>query len=298
MHRYVCFRLSRARVWWMDGTFSAQPHIFAQLYTIHVKIDNEFFPQLWCLLPDKQGATYTRLFQLLKQEALNINLQLMPASVHTDFEMGVIQALRAEFQIDASGCLFHYSQSVLRHLQQVGLQAAYNTNNPPEVRQWIRRLIALPLVPPLRLDQAFQAIVVNSPNVPGRDAMNDYVLNTYSDPNNATFSRDIWNCFGSQDRTTNVCEGYHSALNAQFKHRSPDPYRFIAFLQEQDEQLERRVAQLQIGAPPKKRKSKYVLVDEAIARLKDQYFANGIPSLARLLQYIDAVGHQLYDVKH
>lgn len=94
------------------------------------------------------------------------------------------------------------------------------------------------------------------------------------------------------------CEGYHSALNAQFKHRSPDPYRFIAFLQEQDEQLERRVAQLQIGAPPKKRKSKYVLVDEAIARLKDQYFANGIPSLARLLQYIDAVGHQLYDVKH
>ena len=104
----------------MDGTFSSQPQIFAQLYTIHVKINNEFVPQLWCLLPDKRGATYTRLFQLLKQEALNINVQLMPASIHIDFEMAVIQAVRAEFQIDASGCRFHYSQSVLRHLQQVG----------------------------------------------------------------------------------------------------------------------------------------------------------------------------------
>jgi hypothetical protein len=291
-------RLSRATVWWMDGTFSSQPQIFAQLYTIHVKVNNEFIPQLWCLLPDKQGATYTRLFQLLKQEALNINVQLMPASIHIDFEMAVIQAVRAEFQIDASGCLFHYSQSVLRHVQHVGLQPAYNTNNPPEVRQWIRRLIALPLVPPVRLDQAFQAIVVNSPNVPGRDSMNDYVLTTYVDANNAMFSRDVWNCFGSQDRTTNVCEGYNSALHEQFKHRCPDPYKFIKFLQEQDEQIERRVAQLQLGAPPKKRKSKYVLVDEAIARLQDQYFANAIPSLNRLLQYIDAVAHQLYDVRH
>jgi hypothetical protein len=222
----------------------------------------------------------------------------MPASIHIDFEMAVIQAVCAEFQIDASGCLFHYSQSVLRHLQQVGLQPAYNTNNPPEVRQWIRRLIALPLVPPVRLDQAFQAIVVNSPNVPGRDSMNDYVLTTYADANNAMFSRDVWNCFGSQDHTTNVCEGYHSVLNEQFKHRSPDPYKFIKFLQEQDQQIERRLAQLQLGVPPKKRKSKYVLVDEAIARLQDQYFANAIPGLNRLLQYIDAVAHQLYDVKH
>ena len=67
-------KLSRARVWWMDGTFSARPQIFSQLYTIHVKIDNKFIQQLWCLLPDKQGATYTRLFQLLQQEARNINI--------------------------------------------------------------------------------------------------------------------------------------------------------------------------------------------------------------------------------
>ena len=33
--------------------------------------------------------------------------------------------------------------------------------------------------------------------------------------------------------------------------------------------LERRIAQLQLGAPAKKRKSQYILVDEALDRLRD-----------------------------
>lgn len=87
-------------------------------------------------------------------------------------------------------------------------------------------------------------------------------------------------------------------MNSHFKYRSPDPYAFIAFLQQQDLQLERRVAQLQAGAPPKKRKAKYVLVNEAVFRLQGQYFGQAIPSIARVIQYMDAIGHQLYDVKH
>ena len=231
---------------------------------------------------------------------MNRNLQLAPTTIHIDFEMAVIQAIRAEFAIEPSGCLFHFCQSILRHLQQAGhgLQVAYNTNIPPEVRTWIRRNIALPLVPPLRIDQAFQATVANAPNVPGKDIMNDYVLNTQVDPNTAMFPCVMWNCYGAHDRTINAREGYHSLLTSHFKHHAPDPYAFIAFLQQQDMELERRIGQLQVGAPPKRRKTKYVLVDEAIERLRDQYFTVGIPNVARLLQYMDAVAHQLYDVKH
>jgi len=139
---------------------------------------------------------------------------------------------------------------------------------------------------------------LNAPNVPGKDTMNNYILSIYIDANVALFLRIMWNCYGAQDRTTNACEGYHSVLNAHFKHRSPDPYAFIAFLQTQDMQLERRLGQLQFGAPPKKRKAKYILVDEALDRLRDQYFTLVIPNVPRLLQYMDAVAHQLYDVKH
>lgn len=283
----------------MDGTFSSNPVIFAQLYTVHVKINSEFFPQLWCLLPDKRQATYERLFRLLKNEAVQRNLQLIPVTVHVDFEQAIIQAIRSEFAIEAAGCLFHYAQSILRHVQQIGLQVPYNTNNPPAVRTWIRRLIALPLLPPIRIDQAFQAIVNQAPmNIQGRNDMNTYVMNTYVDANTAVYDRQLWNCFGNQDRTTNVCEGYHSVINAHFNNRHPDPYGFIAFLQQQDLMLERRIAQLQMGAAPKKRKAKYICVDEALERLRVQYFNVGIPSLPRVLQYLDAVGHQLYDVKH
>lgn len=175
----ACFRLSQGRVWWMDGTFSCVPAIFTQMYTGHVKLHDEFVVQLWCLLPNKSGTTHVRLFRLLHDQAAQRNLQLQPTAIHVDFEQAAMQAIRSEFNIDPSGCLFHFSQSVLRHLQQTGLQVAYNTNVPPHVLTWIRRLIALPVVPPLQIDQAFQAAVTNAPNVVGRDAMNDYISHTW-----------------------------------------------------------------------------------------------------------------------
>lgn len=255
-------------------------------------------PVLWCFLPNKQNVTYVRLFQLIKAEATKQHRQLNPNVVHIDFETAVIGALRAEFNIEPTGCLFHFSQSILRNMAGNGLQVMYNNNNPPEVRQTIRRLMAIALVPPLRIDQAFQAVRNNAPNVVGMDVMIDYVDNTYIHPINAQFDRAIWNCYAMTDRTTNSCEAYHRVINERFRHRHPDMYTFVEFLQEQEMELERRHGQLQLGAPPKKRRPVYVLVDEALTRLRDTYFAAGIPSVARVLAYMDAVGHQLFDVKH
>jgi hypothetical protein len=118
------------------------------------------------------------------------------------------------------------------------------------------------------------------------------------DINAAMFPRDVWNCYGQRDRTTNICEGYHSTINGHFRQRHPSPFTFAEFLKQQEAELERRIAQLQQGAPPRKRRAKYVLVDEALDRLRNTYFGNGMPNVARLLQYLDAVAHQLYDVKH
>lgn len=297
MFPLFCFRLCDAAVWWMDGTFSSTPQIFEQLYTIHIKIHGEFMPHMWCLLPNKQMNTYVRLFHLIKREATLLQHDLNPRVVHIDFELAVIGALRHEFNIEPTGCLFHYCQSILRHLAANGLQGSYNNNNPPEVRLTVRRLMSLPLIPPLRIDQAFQAVVNNAPNVVGMDILVNYVNNTYID-DTAQFHRDTWNCYGMADRTTNSCEAYHRVINKQFSHRRPDPFLFIQFLQEQEMELERRHGQLQLGAPPKKRRKAYMLVDDALTRLRETYFSRGFPSIARVLTYMDAVAHQLYDVKH
>jgi hypothetical protein len=255
---------------------------------------------LWCLLPHKQQHTYERLFHLLQLKAHQRNLQLQPTTIHMDFEQAVIQAVQGHFGISGispTKCMFHFDQSILCHVHAVGLQTAYKMNTPPEVRISIRRLLALPLVPPIRLDQAFQAIIANSPNVPGHDLMNDYVRKTYMDSNRVLYDCSIWNCFGTHDRTTNVCEGYHSVLNTHSRGRHPDPYAFFQFIQQQDSELERSI-QLEIGTPARKRKAKYLAVDAALDRLLDGYFTGRMPNVGQLLTYVDAAAHQLHDVKH
>jgi hypothetical protein len=255
----------------MVGTFTAKPDIFEQLYTIHNKVHDEFMPRLWCLLPNKQMNTYLRLFQLLKTEAARVRRQLNPTVIHTDIEMAVIGAVRAEFGIEPSA----------------------------DVRKTVRRLMSLPLVPPLRIDQAFHFVANRAPNVLGLDVLINYVSGTYIDQQTAQFDRTIWNCFGMADRTTNSCEAYRRVLNEYFHHRHPDPFKFVQFLQSQEMEFERRHEQLQVGAPARKRKPMYLHIDEALRRLRETYFGAGIPSIANVVTCMDAaVAHQLYDVKH
>jgi hypothetical protein len=94
--------------------------------------------------------------------------------------------------------------------------ASYNTNNPTDVRKTVHRLMSLPLVPPLRLDQAFQAVANSAPIVSGMDRLINYIRDTYIDQQTALFDRPFWNCFGMADRTTNSCEAYHRVFNERF----------------------------------------------------------------------------------
>ena len=96
-----------------------------------------------------------------------------------------------------------------------------------------------------------------------------------------------------EGKTLNICEGWHSPLNKAIGVYSLTIFKVIDFLQKADAEQEREIAQLALGAAPKRRKAKYVRVDEAIARLTDNTFANAIPNVAHILQYLDAVAYQL-----
>jgi len=82
-------------------------------------------------------------------------------------------------------------------------------------------------------------------------------------------------------------------------HHNPNIYKLLKFVQHNEEMKEREMAQLALGAPPNRRKSTYVRVDEAIGRLTDTTFHQGtLPNMQQVLQYVDAVAYQLWDVKH
>jgi MULE transposase domain len=291
------FRMCRAPVLWMDGTFKSCPSIFQQIYTIHVKIQDQFIPVAMALLPDKAEATYRRLFHELIATATGFQLILAPATIHTDFERAAMNAIQAEFGIYATGCVFHYTQNIYRKVQALGLSVAYNTDNPPGTRQWIRRIMALPLVPSARVAATFVAIQHNAPNLQGTQEMHQYVSDTYVGAN-AVFDVSTWNVFNTSDRTTNICEGFHSALNKAMGKSHPSIYKLIDFWKTQDDCNERIIAQLNLGAPAHQRKKKYVRVDEAISRLVHGTFMHAaIPNVQQILQYLDAASYQLWDNK-
>lgn len=251
----VCFfdRLCDASELWMDGTFKSAPPLFCQVYTIHASVNNQFFPLLVALLPDKQEVTYRRLLVSIYVEATIRNLIFNPAIIHCDFEISVMNAIRTEIGIDPTGCLFHFTQSIYRHVQTSGLQVAYNTDTPPGTKRWLRRLMGLPLIPAIRVTGVYNAIVAQASNLPQAPQLHQYVFDTYIDPNGALFPNTCWCVFGMMNRTTNMCEGFHNALNTALSVKHPSVYRLIETLQDVEASNERMLAQLAMGAPPKRR---------------------------------------------
>lgn len=49
----------------VDGTFKVQPSVFAQLFVVHAERDDELFPAVYVLLPNKSLEVYNRMWQVI-----------------------------------------------------------------------------------------------------------------------------------------------------------------------------------------------------------------------------------------
>ncbi|XP_033741293.1 uncharacterized protein LOC117328064 [Pecten maximus] len=100
--------LCNADTLFCDGTFYTCPTKFHQIYTIHAKIEDQMYPFVYSLLPNKTHATYERLFTLLKTKMTELNLQLNPTTVFLDFETAAQNAIRIIFPaVILKGYFFH-----------------------------------------------------------------------------------------------------------------------------------------------------------------------------------------------
>ena len=104
-------RLCQSNAIYMDGTFDAAPRLFTQLYTIHAFVADRLIPFVYVLMEDKAANTYTDVFIALHQLCNQHGQQLQPATIMTDFESGVIPAIRQQFVMSRhKGCRFHFAQ--------------------------------------------------------------------------------------------------------------------------------------------------------------------------------------------
>ncbi|KAL8590463.1 hypothetical protein ACOMHN_011676 [Nucella lapillus] len=190
-----------------------------------------------------------------------------PQRLMTDFEMGVIAAIRISFPMaDVRGCFFHFAQAVWRKVQALGLSGAYRESL--EVKTFVRRLAVLPLVPLNEIENVWMDLHGMAPvEVPGIAELCDYMVITWVDDMQATFRRELWNHFQT------LQEEVH-----------PNIFFFVSGLKKRQDETETTVASLDAGnaPPPQKRQRKN---KDRIRRVLQQYQAGQRP----VRSYMDAM---------
>lgn len=229
--------LERSAVWLADGTFKKCPSLFFQLYTIHFELSAGINPTaLYCLLPDKSSATYTRLLQEVKSIIPNAT----PEVILTDFERSAMNAFRDAYpSSQVTGCYFHLCQSVLRKVSELGMRPAYDNND--ELRGVVRCLPALAFVPLDEVVESFYELAASMPDEPGLDELTTYFEQTYvrgrrlpgrrENFRAAQFAPELWNkrdnALDGIARTTNIVEGWHNSLQSLFLCNHPSMWLFL-----------------------------------------------------------------------
>jgi len=225
--------LSQSNHWFMDGTFKIVPELFFQLYTIHGLHESQIIPCVYALLPNKQEATYTTLFQILK----DANDGLNPRTMLMDYEKAALNAANAVFpDAEQQGCLYHLAQCVYRRVQASGLQERYATD--VDLSLSVRMLPALAFVPSADVLESFELLQDQLPEE--LQLVTDYFEDTFigrpgrRNRRGPTFVHALWNCYARVEaglpRTNNNIEGWHRRMAASVGCHHPNIWMFLDVL--------------------------------------------------------------------
>ena len=144
-----------------------------QLFTIHGLCNNYVVPLIYALLCNKSCTTYYKLFNVIRDAMFTLDASCIfnPDTVLSDFESGLIEAVRIQFpNAKHSSCHFHFSQAVWRKVQDLGLATAYSDPSQPEVSKFVQQMIAMAFIP---MSEVKEQVVLC------RNALNPILCNKY-----------------------------------------------------------------------------------------------------------------------
>ena len=117
--------LSNSKINLCDGNFKCAPKPFQQLFTIFGIKAGRKLPLIFALMKLKTTGDYRRLFKILKEKIFKLNGQpdWNREFLLSDFEGGIRSAVESEFrETQHWGCYFHFTQSIYRKVQLLGLK--------------------------------------------------------------------------------------------------------------------------------------------------------------------------------
>ncbi|CAF3408245.1 unnamed protein product [Rotaria socialis] len=231
-----------------DGTFSTRPLIFAQVYIVFGFAQGYMIPCIYCLTTKFDKILYTKIVNHIIILCAKDNLNFSPQRFTSDFELAAIQVCKSTFPtVQISACFFHYSQSIWRKLQELGLsrlvsssRRELNDDEHKKADHWLLDAIGLALIPPSLVETTWVSLMDEyTPNDhQTASEFNDYMVSTYIENGSARFGSDMWNVYEAivnrRPRTNNHVEGYNRRMKAEFP-THPHIYQFIDTLRKEHE---------------------------------------------------------------
>ncbi|CAF4254350.1 unnamed protein product [Rotaria magnacalcarata] len=231
--------LKQSKHWFADGTFKVCPNDFYQLFTLHALMTSTIIPPVYGLLIGKSSNDYNGFFRkVLNQD----NFQ--PETILSDFE---------------TGCLFHFGQSVWRHVQNKGLSTKYkeDENFRPNVKM-LTGLVYLPL----------SDVITGFDLVAGEfdgdaDGLLDYFEKTWiGEPRRRgagrkkpQFDHLLWDFYDrvitDLPRCNNSVEGWHNAFASRVTVAHPTIKKLAEKIRREQSKFEIDIAHLLQGHQPK-----------------------------------------------
>lgn len=225
----------------------------------------QIIPLGWVLMGRRSEAAYDAVLELLK----NLNPEIYPSHVVTDFEIAQQQAWRTAFpRCKVQGCLFHLAQAFVKKARKLGLAQYWKII--PEVLSYIRMCTAISLLPKnlftraldlLQRDARLQCIEAAYLLHP----FFEYVRTKWINVNSRREYMSFWKC---EHRTNNACESHHFVLRHKMGAHHPNIFAFMDRLAEIEQTSYLDVGLLAEGnLPGRSRRYRSVLTDRRLKGL-------------------------------
>jgi len=150
--------LKESPTWLADGMFRKAPKELCQTYTFQGFRNGLTVPSLFFFLPDKTAGTYKAMWKIVCElTGVEEVLATSTVTLHLDFEQTAISAAADVLGLEnIKGCYFHFSQTVLRKVQEEGLSGRYAVNK--EFRMRVGRMRALAFLPVETVVDAWESL--------------------------------------------------------------------------------------------------------------------------------------------
>uniref|UniRef100_A0A914XFB3 MULE transposase domain-containing protein n=1 Tax=Plectus sambesii TaxID=2011161 RepID=A0A914XFB3_9BILA len=236
-------KLHRSAHWVSDGNFKYRPKDMQQLYTVHSFVETpagqkEAKILVAAIMKTRTREVYERLFGVIHAQLMErfrtVGRMAEGGRAHFDFEPAAIGAFESVFGADLSSvCLLHYANYVNKKLRDLGLSTTYQ--ECWTVNQFVRKLVALCMLPANYVLKAFELVCIVPSDLDGnencecRDTPHPPLLlgtegkleglRAYFEKNwlHNRYGVNSWNYhLMGGPRTTNHAEAWHSSLRSKF----------------------------------------------------------------------------------